>query len=69
MTSIGTTCIRAGIAADEHAAPTALTVDQAHSLMQVHLECTTEDCGARGAALTLLVAERRYVLDLNVRRR
>ena len=69
MTSIVSTCAPADTAVEEHAAPTALTVDQAHRLMQVHLECSAADCGARRTALTLLVAEKRYVLDLNVRRR
>lgn len=69
MTSTVSLCAPAGIAVDEHAAPPALTVDQAHRLMQVHLECTTANCGVRQTALTLLVAEKHYVLDLNGRRR
>ena len=69
VTSTATTFTSAGIAVDEHTASGELSVDRAHRLMQVRLECTTADCGARRTALTLLVAEKRYVLDLTGRRR
>jgi hypothetical protein len=63
-----TTSTAAGTTVAEHPAPTTLTVEQAHRLMQVHLECSTTDCAARRTALILLVAQRRYVLDLGMRR-
>jgi hypothetical protein len=43
--------------------PQHLTVEQAHELMQVHLDCNTNICRQRRAALNLLVGEGRYILD------
>lgn len=43
--------------------PTNLTVNTAPTVMQAHLTCNTAICLQRRAALHLLVAERRYVLD------
>lgn len=43
--------------------PGALTVHQAHSMMQLHLECDVETCRVRRRARTTLVEAKAMVLD------
>lgn len=43
--------------------PGAMTVEQAHRAMQVHLECLVEVCRVRRRARRTLVAAGRMVLD------
>lgn len=43
--------------------PGALTIDQAHRVMQIHLECDVDTCRARRRARTTLVESKRMVLD------
>lgn len=43
--------------------PGILTVDQAHSAMQLHLDCTVDTCRVRRRARATLVDEGRCVLD------
>ncbi|MEJ3741691.1 hypothetical protein WEI85_00115 [Actinomycetes bacterium KLBMP 9797] len=42
--------------------PEALTVEQAHSIMQEHIRCDIASCRQRHAARALLVRDGRYVL-------
>ncbi|MEV0684818.1 hypothetical protein AB0I35_13235 [Nocardia sp. NPDC050378] len=46
-----------------HVAPRALTVQEAHDAMQVHLECDVKTCRVRRRARAKLVETKRMVLD------
>ncbi|WP_328398617.1 hypothetical protein [Nocardia sp. NBC_00416] len=43
--------------------PGVMTLDQAHSAMQLHLDCTVDECRVRRRARSTLVDSGRCVLD------
>jgi hypothetical protein len=43
--------------------PVQLTPEQAHGIMQMHLNCRTEECARRRAAVRTLIAAGRLVPD------
>jgi hypothetical protein len=52
----------AAVAATCQPSSDALTVEQAHQVMQEHLHCRTADCPQRQAALAVLVESEHYRL-------